>query len=154
MERNPNKIQTDFEFIVFARKCGEAKLNKIMQPYFSDNGKLLEKESEVPEIFECFGTNSSAKDEIEKIFGRRDYFSTLKPVKLIKEFVRATTQKDSIVLDFFAGSGTTGEAVTNLNREDGGKRRFILVSNAESDICKSVTMKRMEKIGAEFVAVG
>ena len=147
---NPNKVQTDFEYIVFAKKSNTAKLNRIMQPYFSDDGTMLEKESDVPEVFDLFGTNSSAKDEIGKLFGRRDYFSTPKPVKLIKEFVRAATDKDSIVLDFFAGSGTTGHAVHELNCEDGGSRHFILISNSESNICRTVTMERMKKIGAEF----
>lgn len=123
-----------------------------MQPYF-ENGRLCEKENEVPETFDCFGTNSSAKDEIAQIFGRRDYFSTPKPVKLLKELVRATTEKDSVVLDFFAGSGTTGHAVTELNREDGGRRTFILVSNNESDICRQVTMKRMEACKAKFTGL-
>ena len=139
---NPDKPQTDFEYIV----------KKIMQPYF-ENGRLCEKENEVPETFDCFGTNSSAKDEIAQIFGRRDYFSTPKPVKLLKELVRATTEKDSVVLDFFAGSGTTGHAVTELNREDGGRRTFILVSNNESDICRQVTMKRMEACKAKFTGL-
>lgn len=69
----------------------------------------------------------------------------------MKEFVRMTTDKDSIVMDFFAGSGTVGHAVADLNKEDGGARSFILVSNSESNICKNVTVKRMEKAGADFV---
>ncbi len=149
---NPNKIQTDYEFIIFVRKSEKSVLNKIMQPYL-ENGKLKETLSGVPEIFDCFGTTSSAKDEIAEIFGRRDYFSTPKPVKLIKELVRATTNRDSVVVDFFAGSGTTGEAVVELNREDGGCRKFILVSNSESDICRNVTMKRMDIAGAEYTAL-
>lgn len=53
-----------------------------------------------PDDFDCFGTTSSAKDEIADIFGKREYFSTPKPVKLIKELLRATTDKSSIVMDF------------------------------------------------------
>ena len=150
--RNPDKVQTEYEYIVFAAKSEESKLNKIMQPYLK-NGVLHENEARVPEVFDCFGTNSSAKDEIEQLFGRRDYFSTPKPVKLIKELVRATTKPDSIVLDFFAGSGTTGHAVKQLNNEDGGARTFILVSNSESNICRNVTIKRMDVIGAEYKAL-
>lgn len=149
---NPNKIQTDYEFIVFVRKSEKSVLNKIMQPCI-DNGKLRETLSDVPEIFDCFGTTSSAKDEIAQIFGRRDYFSTPKPVKLMKELVRATTNSDSLVLDFFAGSGTTGQAVFELNGEDNGNRHFILISNSESDICRNVTMKRMDSIGVEYTAL-
>ena len=149
VEKNPNKKQTDFEYIVFAAKSAKGILHNIMQPYF-EGDVLKEKETAVPDVFDCFGTNSSAKDEIAAIFGSRDYFSTPKPVKLIKELCRATTDKDSIVLDFFAGSGTTGQAVFDLNKEDSGNRTFILVSNDESNICRNVTMKRMNVIGADY----
>ncbi len=54
------------------------------------------------------------------------------------------TNKDSIVLDFFAGSGTVGHAVVDLNNEDDGNRKYILISNSESNICRNVTLKRMQ----------
>ena len=63
----------------------------------------------------------------------------------MKELARATTNKKSIVLDFFAGSGTVGQAVTELNQEDNGDRTFILISNNESNICKNVTCARLVK---------
>lgn len=141
---NPNKMQTDYEYIIICRKSDETKLNKIMQPYI-ENGVLKERESNVPETFDCFGTTSSAKDEINELFGRRDYFSTPKPLKLMKELIRATTKKDSIVLDFFAGSGTVGHACLELNTEDEGERTFILISNKESNICETVTNGRLQK---------
>lgn len=150
---NPNKVQTDFENIIICRKTAEATLHSIYQPYI-DNGVLKEKETNVPDVFDCFGTTSSAKDEICELFGTREYFSTPKPVKLIKEFVRATTNKDSIVVDFFAGSGTLGHAVYDLNKEDGGNRHFVLISNNESDICRKVTKKRMELIDSAFQFLG
>ena len=146
---NPNKKQTDYEFIIIARRSEESKFNKIHQPYIED-GKLKEKEGVIPETFDCFGTTSSAKDEINEIFGRRDYFSTPKPVKLMEELIRATTSKDSVVIDYFAGSGTVGQAVVELNREDNGNRKFILVSNSESNICKNVTVKRMLQTKSKF----
>ena len=147
---NPNKVQTDFEYIIVCKKTNEAKLNKIKQPFISGN-KLLEKDADVPETFDCFGTTSSAKDEIGEIFGARDYFSTPKPIKLMKELIRATTNKNSIVMDFFAGSGTVGQALAELNSEDNGSRHFVLVSNNESNICRNVTAKRLEKKGIDFV---
>ena len=85
-----------------------------------------------------------------ELFGDRTYFQTPKPLKLIKELVRATTDKNSIVLDFFAGSGTTGHAVMDLNREDGGERKFVLITNNESDICKNVTIPRIKKAIKKF----
>lgn len=146
---NPNKVQTDFENIIICRKSINSNLGLIYQPYL-EGDLLKEKEAEVPYIFDCFGTTSSAKDEINVLFGDRNYFSTPKPVKLIKEFVRATTNKDSIIMDFFAGSGTLGHAVHELNIEDGGNRTYILVSNNESNICRNVTKKRMELIKSDF----
>ena len=140
---NPNKKVVKYEYIIICFKSKESKFNNIKQPYL-DGYVLKEKDSKVPSIFSCFGTNSSAKDEIKEIFGDRTYFQTPKPLKLLKELVRATTNKDSIVLDFFAGSGTTGHAVIDLNKEDNGNRKYILISNNESNICKDVTLKRIK----------
>ncbi len=140
---NPNKKVVKYEYIIICFKSKESKLNNLNQPYL-ERDVLKEKEAKVPNIFKCFGTNSSAKDEIAAIFGDRTYFQTPKPLKLLKELVRATTNKDSTVLDFFAGSGTTGHAVIDLNKEDGGNRKYILISNSESNICKDVTLKRIK----------
>lgn len=140
---NPNKKVVKYEFIIVCYKSKVSKLNYIKQPYL-DGEVLKEKESKVPSTFRCFGTNSSAKDEIAELFGDRSYFQTPKPLKLMKELVRATSNKDSIILDFFAGSGTVGHAVIDLNKEDGGRRKYILVSNNESNICRDVTLKRMK----------
>lgn len=140
---NPNKKVVKYEFIIVCYKSKASKLNFIKQPYL-DGEVLKEKESKVPSTFRCFGTNSSAKDEIAQLFGNRSYFQTPKPLKLMKELVRATSNKDSIILDFFAGSGTVGHVVVDLNKEDGGRRKYILVSNNESNICRDVTLKRMK----------
>lgn len=142
---NPNKMVVKYEHIIICFKSKESKLNNLNQPYL-EGDVLKEKEAKVPTIFKCFGTNSSAKDEIEAIFGDRTYFQTPKPLKLLKELVRATTNKDSTVLDFFAGSGTTGHAVIDLNKEDAGNRKYILISNSESNICKDVTLKRIKML--------
>lgn len=150
---NPTKVQTDYEHIIVCRKSAAATLGKLIQPYVDERGNLSERVADVPETFDCFGTTSSAKDEIAAIFGTRNFFSTPKPVKLLKELIRATTDKDSIIMDFFAGSGTTGHACVELNREDGGKRRFILVSNNESNICQVVTAKRLDAIHANYTFI-
>ena len=75
------------------------------------------------------GTYEDAFAELSQRLGAEFRFSYAKPVSLVKHLVRAAThfEKDALVLDFFAGSGTTGEAVWQLNGEDGGERRFILV---------------------------
>ena len=148
-EVKPGKKKVRYEYIILCSKSNLDNLNLIKQPYLKNN-ELLEKESVFPRVFRCFGTNSSAKDEIKDIFGDRNFFRTPKPVKLIKEFVRATSEKDSIILDFFAGSGTTGHAVEDLNKEDGGSRRYILVTNDESDICRRATCGRLDYIKSKY----
>jgi len=140
-----NKKRIRYEYILVCQKSNQAVLRKIQQPYIK-NGSINEKDEKLPRVFSCFGTTSSAKDEMALLFGSRDYFSTPKPLKLIKELIRATSKHNSIVLDFFAGSGTTGHAVLALNKEDGGTRTFILVNNSESDICKNVLVPRINKI--------
>jgi adenine-specific DNA-methyltransferase len=96
-------------------------------------------------ILKGYGTTSSAKDELGEIFGSRYLFQTPKPRKLIKELVRAAAGKNAFILDFFAGSGTTGHAVMDLNKEDNGKRRFILVTNNENGICRTITYERLKR---------
>ncbi|WP_032348503.1 DNA methyltransferase, partial [Escherichia coli] len=76
------------------------------------------------------GHNQEGKQELKKIMKGDDiFFDTPKPVKLIKRILDLATNKDknAIVLDFFAGSGTTAQAVMEKNLEDNGSRRFILV---------------------------
>ena len=90
------------------------------------------------------GTSSSAKDEIEKIFGDRTLFDTPKPQKLIKELLRVSSKKTSIILDSFAGSGTTAHAVLDLNKQDGGNRKFILVEMM--DYADAITAERVKRV--------
>lgn len=80
----------------------------------------IEKPFYLTSIMRGLGTSSSAKDEIRDIYTIRELFDTPKPSKLIKEIIRASSNKDSIILDFFSGSSTTAHAVMQLNAEDGG----------------------------------
>ena len=73
------------------------------------------------------GHNQDAKKEVNNLFPEGAVFDTPKPIRLIKRILQLATDKNDITLDFFAGSGTTGEAVMRLNAEDGGQRQFILV---------------------------
>ena len=83
---------------------------------------------------------------LEGIFGEKKVFDNPKPVSLIMRIARFASSGDSTVLDFFAGSGTTGHAVMKLNAEDGGRRRFILVTNNENGICEKVTYERLKRV--------
>jgi adenine-specific DNA-methyltransferase len=69
-----------------------------------------------------------------------------KPLRLIKQLINWDSEKDSVVLDFFAGSGTTGHAVLDLNKEDMGNRQFILCTNNENKICENITFSRIKNI--------
>ena len=95
---------------------------------------------------ECnVGTNEEGNEVIKQLFGE-SVFSYSKPPSLIKYLVRMHQNSSATVLDFFAGSGTTGHAVMKLNAEDGGKRKFILVTNNESGICEKVTYERLKRV--------
>ena len=72
------------------------------------------------------GHTQDAKREVIS-FSDEIVFDTPKPTKLMQRIINIGANSDSVILDYFAGSGTTGHAVINLNREDGGKRKYILV---------------------------
>ena len=90
------------------------------------------------------GHNDESKKELQKIFDGKSPFDTPKPTRLIERILRLSTSKESIVLDSFAGSGTTAQAVLALNKEDGGMRRFILVETEE--YADSLTAERIRRI--------
>lgn len=90
-------------------------------------------------------SNDSAKKELKMIFGRV-VFDYPKPTELIRDILRISSEPDSIILDFMAGTGTTGQAVLELNKEDGGKRQFILCTNNENNICSEVCYPRLNKV--------
>jgi len=73
-------------------------------------------------------------------------FDYPKPHNLIKILLNLHTNKNSIILDFFSGSGTTGHAVQQLNKEDGGNRQYIMCTNNENGICENITYERMKRI--------
>lgn len=96
---------------------------------------------------EIVGMTQDGTKEITSIFGCKK-FSFPKPVSLIKYLIEiaTTSMKNAIVLDFFAGSGTTAQAVLELNKEDGGQRKFILCTNNENNICEEITYQRIKTV--------
>ena len=88
--------------------------------------------------------NANGVNEQKAIFGGK-VFNNPKPVELIK-FLLHLSKTNNITLDFFAGSGTTGQAVLELNKEDGGNRKFILCTNNENNICNDVTYPRLKTV--------
>lgn len=90
-------------------------------------------------------SQQTAQKELDKMFGAR-VFDHPKPPQLIKFLISLVKAENNVVLDFFAGSGTTGQAVLELNKEDGGNRKFILCTNNENNICDGVTYPRLQTV--------
>jgi adenine-specific DNA-methyltransferase len=98
------------------------------------------------------GTTEEGTNLIREIFGGKA-FSYPKPLSLIQSMIGQATDGDDLVMDFFAGSGTTAQAVLELNREDEGQRRFIMVSateatadDPEKNICRDVCAERIRRV--------
>ncbi len=108
------------------------------------------KQGLVPETiwtYQEVGHTQDAKRSLLDIFGEDfQVFTTPKPVELLKRIVRLSTNDDSIVMDAFAGSATTGQAVLKLNKEDGGTRRFLLIESEEyADALSAERLRRVIK---------
>ncbi|MBB5878636.1 site-specific DNA-methyltransferase [Xanthomonas sp. 3498] len=132
--------------------------------YFGKNGDaqpsvvryLSEVDGVVPWTWwphEEVGHTDEARKEIQSIFGTQMAFDTPKPTRLIERVLRIATKPGDTVLDFFAGSGTTAHAVAKLNAEDGGRRKFILVSSTEAtedapdkNLCRDVCAQRVRRV--------
>ena len=90
------------------------------------------------------GHNQEAKQQIKVIFPEGNLFDTPKPVRLIEHFLKISTKNDDIILDSFAGSGTTAHAVLKMNKADGGNRKFILVEMM--NYADSITAERVKRV--------
>lgn len=90
--------------------------------------------------------NANAAADIKKMFNGKTVFQYSKPVGLMRFLLSCVKNKKALILDFFAGSGTTGQAVLEKNMEDGGKRHFILCTNNENNICEEVTYQRLKTV--------
>lgn len=75
--------------------------------------------------------------------GYVSFLNGKKPLKLVERILELSNKKNAIILDFFAGSGTTGQAVLEMNKKDNGNRKFILCTNNENRICENITYKRI-----------
>lgn len=95
------------------------------------------------------GHSQDATKELKNIFDGESKFTYPKSIRLLQRIVCLYGDKSSTILDFFAGSGTTGHAVMKLNAEDGGSRKFILCTNNENNICRDVTYERIKRVIAK-----
>ncbi len=134
----PKSVKNGVQFVWRWGKEEKSRtnLNKEIVGYKVDNEfRIVQKMRNSAKLIRSFlydGGYTSRKGtaEVEEIIGSK-IFSFPKPVELIKLFLKSASNEDSIVLDFFSGSGTTAQAVMELNNEDNGNRRFILVQLPE-----------------------
>ncbi len=117
-------------YIVYEKERGNKNTKSQFTSWFSDNY-----------------INAKGSESLKKIFNTMmSVFDYAKPVELIHDLVFMANCPNGIVLDFFAGSGTTAQAVLELNKEDGGNRQFILCTNNENNICENITYKRIDSV--------
>ena len=96
-----------------------------------------------PNILDSYGTTDSAARMLTEIFGQAEVFDNPKPVELIKHLCSLVCDKSDLILDSFAGSGTTAHALLDLNK-DGGNRKFILVEC--EDYANEITAERVRRV--------
>jgi len=133
------------DLVFFEKKNGEwIPYEKI---YYSEGETKKIKERSI--LYEVATTGDGA-NELTEIFGVKDIFENPKPTELVKFFIEHSTEKDSIILDFFAGSGTTAQAVLSLNDDEDTNRKFILVQLPETVAEKSVAYSRGLKTIADI----
>lgn len=136
------------------------KLKAAGRIYFGKDGSaqpstiryLSEVEGFVPWTWwphEEVGHTDKSRKEVQDIFGTQTAFDTPKPTRLIQRVLQIATDKDALILDSFAGSGTTGHAVLKQNAEDGGNRRFILVE-MDDKIAPNVTAERVKRVAQGY----
>lgn len=144
----------DNGFVVFKKDK-----HKVWQVYTKQyvncdkDGNIVRRTKKPSGIIQNF-SSTQGSNQLFSLFGEKK-FGYPKPLDLIEWLIARYDCKDATVLDFFAGSGTTGHAVLRQNAADGGNRRFILCTNNENNICRQVTYERLKRaITAEAYSAG
>ena len=109
---------------------------------YDDNGKVVQRGKNLTSILYNTALNKDGSNDIKHIFDGEKPFSYPKPVKLLETLILSATKENDIILDFFAGSGTTAEAVISINANTKSHRKFILVE--QMDYIETVTAKRAQ----------
>ena len=139
------KRKKDGSARIYTKTYLNAKIGKNSNgDFIIEHNKRVKATSSIEYIDNKYSNDNAKKDL--SIFGLGDKFDYSKPVELIKKLIKAYYKNNALVLDFFAGSGTTAQAVLELNKEDSGSRRFILCTNIENNICREVTYQRIKSI--------
>ncbi len=137
-EANREKLKTD---VIAITNKDEISFYKKQRPQLGD----LPSKKPKSLFYKPEYSSGNGTAQLKNIFGDK-IFNNPKPIELIRDFLEIASNKNSIILDFFAGSGTTMHAVIQLNAEDGGQRQCILVTNNENQICENVTYPRCQKV--------
>ena len=148
----PKSVKDGVQFVWrWGKDKSKGELNKEIVGYETEDGdyrivqKMRTSEKLIRSLLsEKEFTSRRGTAEVEKLFGKK-VFSFPKPVELLKSFLKVATDKNSLVLDFFAGGGTFGQALMELNQEDEGNRKFILVQIPEFTDAKSLAFKNNYK---------
>ncbi len=135
--------RTTKELDEFKPKIQKGKLHIYVKGRINDDGILPMTWWDKKEYSStAYGTNL-----LKDMFGKLQVFSYPKSLYAVMDCIKVMTDKnDAVILDFFAGSGTTGHAVLELNNIDGGSRKFILNTNNEGNICTEICHPRLEKV--------
>lgn len=140
--------------VVFRNEVKEKQRGFIVKKYLS------ELKNDFNTVNSLFGAQNNYMNQVatkylrDELFDGNDYFTSPKPVNFIKNLVKYGTDKSSLILDFFAGSATTSEAVMQLNAEDGGNRKYILATLDEpskSAVAKAAGYSTIDQISRERI---
>ncbi len=127
-------MRNQIEDYIAGKEVYDTKGQKVLRFYFNSNGILFyEKEKTILNprtVLSNIANTKNGSSELDKLLDE-SYFDFPKPTKLLKYLIQLVTSPDSVILDFFSGSATAAHAVMQLNAEDGGKRKFILVQLPE-----------------------
>jgi len=136
-----DKFKNEKHNVIISQEDGKIAIYKKQRPELGD----LPSKKPKSFFYKPEYSSGNGTSQIKDIFGDK-LFNNPKPIDLIKDFLQLSTFNSpfSTVLDFFAGSGTTGHAVLKLNAEDGGHRKFILCTNNENNICRDITYQRLK----------
>lgn len=137
----------------------DTKGQKIVEFFFKSNGKLYSKKEiktfSIKSVLKDIPDTQVARTEVEELLGNDDIFPYPKTIELAKLFARLSTSDNDIILDFFSGSATTAHAVMQLNAEDGGNRKFIMVQlpepTDENSEAYKAGYKNISEIGKERI---
>lgn len=141
MGREGIKKQLDAGTLIWKQK---SKLGKLMWEPYTREFAPDNPTRPYPTIWSDLDTMRQAKAMLRSIYETTDLFDTPKPVNLIERILQMIDDPNALILDSFAGSGTTAHAVLNMNKQDGGNRRFILIEMM--DYADSITAERVKRV--------